>query len=88
MGKLWENAEKARVESEASMAKDAEEKKKIDDVVQNVLKDVIPKKTSLEKKGAEDKDSEKSTKEASKSTKKEVKKAKTEDPEDEEPSEE
>jgi len=30
---MWENAAKARQESEASMAKDDEEKKKVNDVV-------------------------------------------------------
>ena len=43
-GKLWENAEKARLESIANMAKDELDKKKINDVVQKVLEDSIPVK--------------------------------------------
>ena len=50
-GKLWENAEKARQESVDSMAKDEDEKNKINDVVSKIIDDSIkPKKSPLNAK--------------------------------------
>ena len=46
---MWENAEKARLESVTSMAKDQIERNKIDDVVHKVLEDSIPKKPEPKK---------------------------------------
>jgi len=53
-GKLWENAEKARLESVESMAKDEADKNNINDVVKQIIDDSIkPKKTPLATKKEE-----------------------------------
>lgn len=82
LGKLWENAEKAREESIASMAKEDEEKKKINDVVQKVIQDSMPKKTKMDgdkDKDSKDKDNSKDESEKSEKSKKKKKESPDED---------
>ena len=49
IGKMWDNAAKAKQESEASMAKDTKEKLEVNDVVNKVLQE-----SGLAKKSKED----------------------------------
>lgn len=80
LGKIWENAEKARREEDANRAKDLEVKHEVDDVVKKALSDTVkPKKAGA----AGGKDSAPAAKDVLKAADKEAKKVDEKNKEDE-----